>query len=1098
MLTTSQVFISGTTAGLGSYRKVVRDALIDLRWMPIEQSHFSPDHRSVEDMLRTKIAECDAVVCLIGPMFGAVSTAFGPDGAPRSYTQLEYDIASAMGKRIYLFLAREDAVLDDHTDEPEHDRQAQAAFLMAIRRSPRVYKEFNDHASLKALALLLPEASAHQARKPIKLPSGDGLFVGREALLTNIRDRFLRHAEQARDMGGKKLPVQVLNGTSGIGKTRLAIEYGHRFEDNYSALLFITADSEERLHSDLAGLVGVLYHENAPERNNPHEGAKLASVLRWLAEHPGWLLILDNVDDAATARKVEELLDGLRAGHVIITSRISGWRRGVEPLELGVIEAGEAARYLLEDTRNERIQRPDDDQVARALVKECDGLALVLEQMSAYIKRHRIGFSEYLRYWNEDKPRLLDFGGDASMFHKKSLAHSWTIAMERSEAPLRDLARVLAWFHPDALPSSIFRSQAARDAFTTLHGPAQAVAQVRPEEILMDLADQCFVRRSTEQDQPCVEQHRLMQEVARIHTSTEEKPRFLACAIATLADAIPQGSYRHEHAAAWRWLRPHALTLLAHSRELLPLADRSPKLMQGVSEHLLAQQDPVQGLEVQNELLAWHQEHSGPDHPETLLAHNDLANFLMSMGRLQEAEREVLIALRGREAHFGSASSEAGESLTVLGQLLNAQERYLEAEEVLTQAVGACRMSDGPEHWRTLMAESSLLNTRWHLGPHEAVIEGMRTILERTRRSLPAGHREIMERQFALGEKLWRLGRLEEARALAIDHHTACERHLGKDDKQTIYGLVLVFNIATTFHEQGAPGEAATLYAEVARRFDAREQRVLKDLPRQILHRIFQLSTAGIGDARVVEASWACLSAFDRDLGDDDPQVVGLVRQLADVMERRSDGEAAIRLRRRALEHSRRSLSRGDAAAHMHAIDLNNLAHALRLAGDPAAAEPYQREALALDERVRGADHPKVAHRLMNLSITCLLCDRPEEATKALERAWAIIGAEPDTTACRILALRAAVDWTLGHDGARPLGMLRTMLSHDCANKSAIDVAWDVGYFTDRLKTRVTPEQRSLITECISAMELPLSERLPGRFPALYRIEPLPLSATLD
>ena len=64
--------------------------------------------------------------------------------------------------------------------------------------------------------------------------------------------------------------------------------------------------------------------------------------------------------------------------------------------------------------------------------------------------------------------------------------------------------------------------------------------------------------------------------------------------------------------------------------------------------------------------------------------------------------------------------------------------------------------------------------------------------------------------------------------------------------------------------------------------------------------------------------------------------------------------------------------------------------------------------------------------------------------------------------------------------------------------KSAIDVAWDVGYFTDRLKTRVTPEQRSLITECISAMELPLSERLPGRFPALYRIEPLPLSATLD
>ncbi len=91
---------------------------------------------------------------------------------------------------------------------------------------------------------------------------------------------------------------------------------------------------------------------------------QLAEVLRWLDAHPGWLLIVDNVDTEEAAREVERLLARLRAGHVLITSRIANWRAGVEPLELDVLAQADAVAFLLERTPHRR-QKPDDDDHGR-------------------------------------------------------------------------------------------------------------------------------------------------------------------------------------------------------------------------------------------------------------------------------------------------------------------------------------------------------------------------------------------------------------------------------------------------------------------------------------------------------------------------------------------------------------------------------------------------------------------------------------------------------------------------------------------------------------------------------------------------------------
>src|SRR4051794_32331084 len=97
------VFISATSHDFQSYREVVKSALLTGGVFPVVQQHFPPDHRALVRFLEDQIERCDAVICLVGFVLGAVSD--GP-GA-RSYTQIEYDVARALGKPVYVFLATE-------------------------------------------------------------------------------------------------------------------------------------------------------------------------------------------------------------------------------------------------------------------------------------------------------------------------------------------------------------------------------------------------------------------------------------------------------------------------------------------------------------------------------------------------------------------------------------------------------------------------------------------------------------------------------------------------------------------------------------------------------------------------------------------------------------------------------------------------------------------------------------------------------------------------------------------------------------------------------------------------------------------------------
>jgi tetratricopeptide (TPR) repeat protein len=195
-----------------------------------------------------------------------------------------------------------------------------------------------------------------------------------------------------------------------------------------------------------------------------------------------------------------------------------------------------------------------------------------------------------------------------------------------------------------------------------------------------------------------------------------------------------------------------------------------------------------------------------------------------------------------------------------------------------------------------------------------------------------------------LGSMLQSARRLPEAeklyvRALAVDERTVGPRH--RDVARDLN------NIAILLRDEGKEADAEPL--------QRRAITILEDLQRENPGR----SSSDLATA---------LNNF----------AAGLPR------DRAAEAES---LYRRALELNEKELG----AEHPNvAVDLNNLAEALRLSGKSEEAEALFRRALRIDERVLGPQNPTVATVLNNLAKVLRDTNRPAEAESLFNRALAI------------------------------------------------------------------------------------------------------------
>ena len=819
MKPTFRVFISAATS---EFEKARSSVASDLRARGLEvkvQDDFRQEAEADTTLrkLHDYIKDCSAVICIIGSRSGAVPPAptvqpyadLLPAGlAQASYTQWELIFARHYKKRVSLYLANAQYAPDRVQPTGEDIPELQQAFIAYLKGQGLDRSAFSTTDQLCRL-ILKEEWPQFRTAKPIALPypSLGSLFKGRIEFLDKLR----RSLVQARTGHATAIVGKALHGLGGVGKTRLAVEYAWRHAEDYTALLFVSADTPENLRRNLAALAGPMVLD-LPEQDAPEEEVRYAATLNWLQGNPGWLLILDNVDSPKAAAAAEQLLAQLHGGHVLLTSRLSNWSGSIEPLELDVLTVEDARAFLLERTAARRRKAADDDAQVRTLAEELGRLALALEQAGAYIAQHRLTFAQYLEEWCSRRDKVLQWFDERLMHYPKSVAVTWQTSFDQLSEPTRRLLHRLAWFAPEPIPESLL----------DVPIPDAAETDVDLLDALVELETYLLVTRAA--DTPRFSVHRLVQDVTRRSLRDDTGHEALNEALRWINDAFVGDPFDVRSWPTLDPLAPHALTAARHADQA-GIADPTALLMNQLGVLLNTKALHKEAELLMRRALAIDEQCFGLDHPNVARDVNNLAVLLQYTNRLAEAEPLMRRALGIDEQSFGPDHPDVARGLNNLALLLYATNRLSEAEPLMRRALAIVEQSFGPDHPNVATALNNLaqlLKATNRLIEAEPLMSRSLAIVEQ---SFGPDHPNVAPALNNLARLFQATNRLAQAEPLMRRSLTIDEQSLGPDHPDVARDLN---NLAQLLKTTNRLSEAELL--------SQRSLKILLDFTRRTVH----------------------------------------------------------------------------------------------------------------------------------------------------------------------------------------------------------------------------------------------------------------------
>lgn len=233
----------------------------------------------------------------------------------------------------------------------------------------------HDTAPLRVTAAHPPVASL---RPPDSLVRDvDGFTGRRDEMRTLLEDK---------PPTGTALPLIVIHGMAGVGKTALAVHVGHLMGDRYPDgryFVELGAHGPQPARDPDEVLAGLLQENGTESRDLPQGLAERRALWRRQMAGRRALLILDDAQDAAQVRL---LLPGAPTCRVIVTSRRHlAALEGARSLALEVPGTAEAVDLF---TRIAGRPRTSDRNALHRVVNLCDRHPLAL-QLSASQLRHR-------------------------------------------------------------------------------------------------------------------------------------------------------------------------------------------------------------------------------------------------------------------------------------------------------------------------------------------------------------------------------------------------------------------------------------------------------------------------------------------------------------------------------------------------------------------------------------------------------------------------------------------------------------------------------------------------------------------------------------
>jgi tetratricopeptide (TPR) repeat protein len=783
------VFISSTPGELDPYREAVKATLREMGAEPVELTDREVTYGPLGGLLKMAIGPCEAVIHLCGFAYGEEPRE-RTHGAPRrSYAHYEYDVAMALRKPLFAFVAKagtpvaESARVDDEARGIHYDHRR------ALERGGEHWSFSSVEELTQTLRALRTRILVRRRLGRLPLPQRGREFVGRERAGAEIRAAL------------ETAPLVVLGPatqTTGIaacaGKSALAIETAWKLhhEGRFDFVFALPGTARADMESALASLARSDALALVADEVASH-GAQLSAVRQWLRapEQAGrFLAIIDAVDTESSLLATHSVLPWLQAGKVIVTSRLPYAWGDAPMVSVGTLSPENATALLA--SRVFPTHAPSAQE--RAGIERAAVLLgrqpLALHLAGRAMAETRMAPDAFLA---SVQPSAVTVAASGRSSHWLPLFAS---IVRRSATQLDATARaflnVLVCLAPDpaVIPIALFSGRPdvvqTRTALTQIERLGLIIFTDGGQEVLV---------------------HRHVREVVRDSMNPEEMSAALDSARAFIEAALPRAGRTGNASTIRDRLVPHGRVLLGQLNGH-PIESRAARLAHQVAASL-REAGRLRGAEYfQRRALGIVERTCAADHPDLVPEVRHLAAILHDMARFADAEALHRRAVKILEQYTATHSTELVAELYGLAASLRSGGRIHDAEAPLRRALDVEERHSGPWHPRTGIAAhtlAALLEIEHR--PHHAVPLYRRAleIDERVRHVQPA---RLASRLHHLAIALGAIGRRWEA----VAHH---ERALSLDEQAYgEHGIELVAplkQLATLYALENQLGEAERL-----------------------------------------------------------------------------------------------------------------------------------------------------------------------------------------------------------------------------------------------------------------------------------------------
>ncbi len=637
------------------------------------------------------------------------------------------------------------------------------------------------------------------------VPPSNPFFTAREDMFDRLESLLVPGEATAINQ------TQAVSGLGGIGKTQLAIEFAHRYKERYRDVLWLIADSRERL---VSSYVQLAQDFNLPEKAELNEDKIVEAVQRWLSSNTDWLLILDNVEDLGLVRT---FLPAQHREHVLLTTR----REVTEPIasavKLDTLSPADGALLLLRRARylppNASLDTVSDDerQQAEAISEVLGGLPLALDQAGAYILETGCGLSGYLKRYQKRHADLLRYESNVLADHP-SVSVTFSLAaekvQERNPAAL-DLLHLCAFLAPDNIPEYLITTEAEHLGDTLQLVAADDLAL---DEAIRLLRTYSLLTRNERDHTLSI--HRLLQTVLRDIMDEETKQVWSKRSIAVLNQAFPkyEGHITTEQWERCEQLISHVLVSAELHMQWEISLQEAVSLFWNVAAYLTDRAQYEEAELLYQQALQIGKRVFGEGHPFVAGLLSNLASLYRKRGKYEKVELLLQRALQIWERELGAEHPFVAPSLNNLANLYRGQGKYEQAELLYQRALHIWEQALGTEHPDIASPLSGLANLYQEQGKYGEAEPLYQRALQISKRVLGAEHPDVAHQLDNLANLYSLKGTYVEAERLFQRALQVKERVLGAEHPDVAESLV---GLANLYSLEGRYAEAEPLYQRV-------------------------------------------------------------------------------------------------------------------------------------------------------------------------------------------------------------------------------------------------------------------------------------------